>query len=70
MTPVELKAARVALGYTQEAFAKLLDVDPSALRRWEMEPDKPSSRKPNKFVVEIVKSMLIAEGLPPADKLD
>jgi len=69
MTPKQLKAARIALGYTQSELATLLDVDPSALRRWEMEPDKPSSRKPNKFVVEIVKSMLIANELPTADKL-
>ena len=63
MTPAELKAARVALGYTQAALAEHLGVDASALRRWEMEPDKKSSRKPNKFVVEIVKSMLIAKGI-------
>ena len=69
MTPAELKAARVALGYTQAAFADLLGIDPSALRRWEMEPHLKSSREPNKFVVEIVKSMLIASQLPTAESL-
>ncbi len=63
MTPAELKAARVALGYTQHRLALILGVDASALRRWEMEPHLKSSRKPNKFVVEIVKSMVIAKGI-------
>lgn len=66
MTPAELKAARLALGYTQHRLALILGVDASALRRWEMEPDKSSSRKPNKFVVEIVKTMLIANSLHQA----
>jgi len=63
MKPAEIKAARKALGYTQAAFAAILEADPSALRRWEMEPDKKSSRKPNKFVVVIVKNMLAARGI-------
>ena len=63
MTPSELKAARVALGYTQAELAKHLGVDPSAIRRWEMDRRFPSSRRPNKFVCQIVESMLIARGI-------
>jgi DNA-binding XRE family transcriptional regulator len=63
MRPAQFKAARVALRYTQAALADHLDVSPSTIRRWEMEPSVKSSRKPNKFAVLIVDDMLAKRGI-------
>ena len=63
MTPAEFKAARVALGYTQAVLARELEVNPSTIRRWEMEPNVKSSRKPNKFACQIVDHMLASRGI-------
>lgn len=63
MKPAEFKAARVAMGFTQAALATSLQVSPSTIRRWEMEPSVKSSRKPNKFAVMIIESMLVKRGI-------
>lgn len=69
MKPAQFKAARVALGYTQAAFAVVLEVDPVTIRRWEMEPNVKSARKPNKHACKWVVSMLIAKGILTPEKM-
>lgn len=63
MTPAELKAARVAMGFTQAALATAMHVAPSTIRRWEMDPSVKSSRKVNYHAAVIVKHMLFERGI-------
>lgn len=35
MSPADLKARRIALGYSVRGFAKYLGVNPSTITRWE-----------------------------------
>ncbi len=58
MTPADFKAARLELGHTQKSLAAELGVDPSTLRRWEMNPSVKSSSRPNRFAVRIVEEAL------------
>lgn len=41
MTPDEIKEKRISLGYTQEKFAELLQVETQTIRLWEKGKRKP-----------------------------
>lgn len=58
MTPSQFKAARNELGLSQSQLGHILDVDPSTIRRWEMDPDRNTARPPNPVAVRVMKWML------------
>ena len=39
-----IRAAREALGLSQEKFARQLGIDPTTIRRWELGQGKPSQK--------------------------
>ena len=47
MTPSEFRAARKSLGLKPSQLAKILNVDSSTVRKWELEPGRSTSRKPD-----------------------
>ena len=54
MTPEAFKAARHKLGLSTNKLGKIMRVDPTTVRRWEMSPEKTSHRSiPGPVVVLI-----------------
>lgn len=47
MTPYKFKKLRKSFGLTQRQMAKVLGVDPSTLRKWEMPVNRATSRSVN-----------------------
>jgi transcriptional regulator with XRE-family HTH domain len=64
MTHTDLRAAREALGLTQQAMADLLGLDLSAYQRYETDPARASARAIHPTAARVVAWML-APGRPP-----
>lgn len=65
MTPHEFKQARKALGLTQLELSRILDVCPTAIRKWEAPEGSRTSRKPNPTACQVMRWMLA--GMRPDD---
>ena len=63
MTSDEFKAARQRLGLTQAELGRIIDTDPSTIRRWEMPPGRSTARPPNPVAARVLLWML-GEGRP------
>lgn len=58
MTPTEFRAARHTLGLTLAQLARILNVDPRTVRRWEAGPTVESGRPPNPVACRVLEWML------------
>ena len=58
MTPDAIRAARTTLGMSGAEFARALGVDPLTVRRWEMDPDKRTSRRPAGATITAIRALL------------
>lgn len=65
MTPQEFKEARQTLGLTQSQLGRILDTDPSTIRRWEMNVDRSTARPPNPVASQVMRWML--DGFRPPE---
>jgi len=65
MTPPQIKEARLSLGLTQSKLSRLLDTDPTTIRRMEMDADKASFRKPAPRMARLIEAYL--NGYRPDD---
>ena len=65
MTPAEFKQARITLGLTQAQLGVILNTVPQTIRRWEMEPERSTSRPPNPVAVQAMRWML--DGFRPPE---
>jgi len=65
MTPSQIKEARLSLGLTQAKLSRLLDTDPTTIRKMEMSDDKSSFRKPAPRMVRLIEAYL--NGYRPDD---
>lgn len=65
MTPDEIRAAREALGLTQQQLGALLDTDRQSVTRMEMDPEARTHRAPAPRMVRLLRAYL--DGHRPAD---
>ena len=65
MTCAELKAARAALGLTQQQLGAMLETDRQTIRRMEQAPDTKSWRRPAPRMVRLIRAYL--DGYRPDD---
>lgn len=58
MTPAEFKAARQTLGLTQSQLGDILGLDPSTVRRYEMDPIRSTAKPPHPTVAKAMRWLL------------
>ena len=61
----EFREARHKLGLSQYQLGDILNTNPSAIRKWEMHPDKSTSRNPNPVASQVMRWML--DGFRPPE---
>lgn len=65
MTPAQFKAARKRLGLSQSELARILNVNPRTVRKWERDDD---TRPPNPIACRVLSWMLSDYQPPEANK--
>ncbi len=63
MKPVDVRAAREAIGMTREQFALVLGVSPSGLRKWEQGSRQPSGAA--RTLIRVIEKAPETVGLAP-----
>ena len=58
MSPTEFKEARYELGLSQSQLGKILDTNPTTIRKWEAEPERSTARAPNPVACQVMRWML------------
>jgi len=53
-TPDEIRAARIALGLTQEAFAAALGYKADSVRAWEATPQRRPVQEPARIILRLM----------------
>jgi DNA-binding transcriptional regulator YiaG len=65
MTPTEFKKARQSLGLTREELASILNVTPSAIRKWEAPDGYSTARSTNPIACKVMSWMV--NGFKPSE---
>ncbi len=65
MTPAEFKEARQTLGLSTSALARILNVAPQTVRKWEMPDHRSTARGVNPIAARVVQWML--DGFRPPE---
>lgn len=65
MNHEQVKRARQALGLSVAGMAAMLDTDPQSVRRWEMPPDRSTSRDLPPRAARLIRAYL--NGFRPID---
>lgn len=68
MTPEEFKRSRNSLGLSASQLGRILGVDPSTVRRWEMPPERSTSRPPHPTACRVMAWLL--DGFVPHEMVD
>ncbi len=63
----EFKQLRLQAGLTVKQCASLLCMDQVSIRRFEMDPDKKTYRKPPELALKVLRWWIAGESHPPVD---
>ena len=58
MTPNQFKEARYELGLSQSQLGKILDTNPTTIRKWEADSERSTARSPNPVACQVMRWML------------